>query len=403
MSMSLYHLSLSMVLADFINFEISVGEQDLCTDLTLLTEPAFQALESLHFATDVNNYFTEDPRVFLYLTSSANSDVGVAVVGFYNANDSELFFEARVYLLNGTVASTGSVNYFASISVNRYSDEVVLTNSIGASVEQRVTGLEGLADIELDRLCIGGVAPGLAHPSEGTISRVFVNGINVLTEGTTFTTVPTDLTSIRFITPESKYTVKSCPQATGSLQFSFVTFDQNAVLATFTTDDPAKRNLTIEIVNSEMQISLGDEVAMEDPSFTYYYTNAEEVRNVSNGQKHSVNIILAPDPDLGLGITVDDGSLFYTIMYSHETLTVCTNGMTIGEGFVGCVQDMEFQPLAGSVPVFYNFSLTESHGSGLSNRRCMDPCELPDGTETRCGMGTCVAISETEYMCPGKK
>lgn len=377
-----------------------MGEQYQCTDLTLLTEPAFQALESLHFATDIDNYGTEDPRVFLYLTSSANPDVGVAVVGFYNANELALYFEAMVYFPNGTVASTGTVDYFASISVNRYSDEVVLTNSLGPSVEQRVTGLESLADIKLDRLCVGGGAPGLPHPSEGSISRVFVNGINILAVGSTFTGVSADLNAIRFITPESKYTVESCPQADKALQFSFMTFDQNAVLATFTTDDPANGNLTFKIVNSEMEISLDGEVAMAEPTYDYD-GNAVGLMNVSNGQMHSVQVLLMSE-DSGLGIIV--GNDFYILPYPHTTLTVCTNGMTIGQDFVGCVHGLEFEFLTGSV-LTYNFSLTESHGTGLSNRRCKDPCksDMPNDVETRCGIGTCVAISETEYICPGKK
>lgn len=360
----------------------------------MLTEPAFQALESLHFVTDVNDYFTADPSVFLYLTSNANPDTGVAVVGFYNG--SGLHFEARVYFPNGTVASTGTVSYFASISVKRYSDEVVITNSFGPSVEQRLSGLETLADLDLDRLCIGGGAPGLRHPNEGSISRLFVNGINILPEGGTFDTVDIDLTSVRFLTPESKYAVAECPQDDMALEFSFVTYDQNAVLATFTTHDPS-RNLTFKIVNSEMEISLGDEIAVVDG--TSY--GDSEVQSISNGRKYSVTMALLAEGPSGLIIFVSYAEIFntYSLAYpSLETLTVCTNGMTIGEDFVGCLQDLRF---GFEDTAAYNFSLEGL--LGLSNRKCRDPCEpkdLPGGIH--CDMGTCLAISETEYRCPGK-
>ena len=362
----------------------------------MLTEPAFQALESLHFVTDVNDYFTADPSVFLYLTSNANPDTGVAVVGFYNG--SGLHFEARVYFPNGTVASAGTVSYFASISVKRYSDEVVITNSFGPSAEQRLSGLETLADLDLDRLCIGGGAPGLRHPSEGRISRLFVNGINTLRVGVTFDEVYVDLTSVRFLTPESVYAVAECPQEDVALVFSFVTYDQNAVLATFTTQDPS-RNLTFKIVNSEMEISLGDEVAGLDGS-SYY--GDSEVQNISNGRKCGVTMALHPEGPNGLGIFVNCANIFktYSIAYpSSQTLTVCTNGMTIGEDFVGCLQDLRFG--FEDTPA-YNFSLEGS--LGLSNRKCRDPCEL-EGLlgGTLCDMDTCLAISETEYRCQGKK
>ena len=74
-------LSLSLLLVEFSSFPLFGTKQYFCTSLTLLTEPAFPALESLDFTTD--EYFTEDPRVFLFLTSNANLDTGVAVVGYY--------------------------------------------------------------------------------------------------------------------------------------------------------------------------------------------------------------------------------------------------------------------------------------------------------------------------------
>lgn len=367
----------------------------LCINLTLLTEPASAALESIYFVLkDVLAYTTPDPRVFLYLTSNTNLDIGVAVVGFYNTSESALQIEARVFF-NGTVASTGTVSYDRSIRVKRYSDELVIENSVHA--EQRLPGLENLADLDLDRLCFGGGAASLRRPTEGKLSRLFVNRINVLREGRIFDEVNIDLNSVRFLTPESRYAATGCTQSdfVMDLSFSFVTYDRDAVLATFTTDDQS-RSLTFKIVNSEMKISLGDDVAvlLDD-------VGENKVQNVSNGRKYTVTMFLLSilhENQIGLGVLITGADIIsnYVIPFPlDEILTVCTNGMTLGENYVGCVQDLKFG--FDDSPA-YNFSLEGL--LGVANRRCLDPCEAE---AVHCEASTCLALSETEYRCPGKK
>lgn len=390
---SLFPSSLSGV-ADFSSINLFREDNYICTNLALLTEPAFQALENVHFVVDdVHVYSTTDPRLFLYLTSNANPDTGVAVVGFYNESKGELQFEAKLFF-NGTVASTGTVSYFASISVRRYSDELVIGNSVGA--EQGLTGLENLADLELDRLCLGGGAPSLRRPSEGSLSRLFVNGINIFQEGRKFDEVNVDLTSVRFLTPESIYTVEECPQNDFVLQFSFVTYDQDGVLAVFTTNY-LNRTLTFSIVNSEFKISLGNEVAV-----LHVDGGETAVPSFSNGRKYFVQMFLHPDDPStgGLGVLVAGAShvLTYSIAFPpFNVLTVCTNGMTFGEDFVGCIQDLKF----GFVESSYNFSLEGL--LGVSNRKCNDPCMISEEVAVSCDTGICQPLSETEYRCPGKK
>ena len=385
-------LSLSGV-ADFSSIDLFLEDQYFCTNLTLLTEPAFQALENLHFVVeDAHVYSTTDPRLFLYLTSNANPDTGVAVVGFYNESRRELQFEAKLFF-NGTVASTGTVSYFASINVRRYSDELVVGNSIGA--EQGLTGLKNLADLKLDRLCLGGGAPSLRQPSEGSLLRLFVNGIDIIQAGRKFDFVNVHLNSVRFLTPESVYTVEECPQTNFALQFSFVTYDQDGVLALFTTDY-LNRSLTFSIINSEFRISLGNEVAVLNVD-----GGETAVPSFSDGREHLVTMFLLSESTAG-GLEVlvanpSHGHFTYTIAFPPFMLTVCTNGMTFGEDFVGCIQDLRFGFLGSP----YNFSLEGL--LGVSNRKCNDPCMTSEGFVVSCDTGICQPLSETEYRCPGKK
>lgn len=377
--------------ADFTSSDLFLKNNYICTDLTLLTEPAFQALEDVHFVVDdVHTYSTTDPRLFIYLTSKANPDTGVAVVGVYNETRRQLQFEAKLFF-NGTVASTGTVSYFASITVRRYSDELVIGNSLGA--EQGLPGLENMADLELDRLCLGGGAPSLRRPSEGQLSRLFVNGIDIIQQRRTFDSVNIDLTSVRFLTPESVYTVEDCPQTNVSLDFSFVAYDQDGVLAVFTTNY-FNRNLTFSIVNSELKISLGNEVAV-----LHVFGGENAVPSFSDGGKYTVTMFLYPDDPGGLGALVARGShvFSYSIAFPpSNTLTVCTHGMTLGKDLVGCIQDLKF----GLEESPYSFSLEGL--LGVSNRKCNDPCVTSEGFVS-CDTGICQPLSETDHRCPGKK
>jgi hypothetical protein len=336
-----------------------------CTDVNLLTEPAFTELEVITFS--VQDFFIENPKVILHLTSPDNPVVSLSVVGVYQPPQN--LFYLSVVLPNGTNVTSDIVYFHSHIIVTRSAQSVSISNGIE---EMTIDGIGGLGDIEFSQICIGGGSFEFPGPDSGILTGLFVNGQHLLGPDIMYERMEISSTTAKFSPLGSVITLPNhcTSENIADIQFTFQTFDPDGELLRIA--ESSGMDFVLQLTDGKIKATVG---ILEIPT-------DGEIPSFNDGKPH---FVLLGYFGAIVFVNTDQVQIFTPF---QGNFCPSNSSMTLGGDFVGCISGLSLM----RTPLI---DFTEFAGNGVANVPCTDGCKSGP-----CGMhGECKALSETDFTC----